>query len=340
MNIGTLYGRPSTGARLLALGATALLASAALTRYLTKRAEANHFPGGKILAIDGQTVHVIDEGSGPCVVLLHGNGGMVEDFEATTLIETLAKTYRVIVLDRAGFGRSTREAGGALTPEREANNLAKVLAHLDARNPIVVGHSWATMVAIALALRDPSFVRGLVLLSGYYYPTTRLDVALQTPVSLPIIGPLLRHTIMPLLSRVNAPLAIKHIFAPMKVPLLFSRLYSVPMASRPSQLKSVADDTATMPDSAARLSEHYAELQTPVRIIAGRDDQIVSTEEQSARLDLELHNSELQVLDGVGHMTHHARPDLVVAAVDELASLSIGPGFHVGDVAAADRRVS
>lgn len=339
MNIRRLYGRPSTGARLMALGATTLLATALLTRFLTKRAEECHFPGGKILRINGQTVHVIDEGSGPCVVLLHGNGGMVEDFEATTLIETLAKTHRVIVLDRPGFGLSTR-AGGTWTPEREADHLAAVLTHLDVRNPVVLAHSWGTMVALALALRDPSFVKGLVLLSGYYYPTTRLDVALQTPVSLPIIGPLLRHTVMPLISRANAPLTIKHVFAPLDVPLLFSRLYSVPMASRPSQLKSVADDTVTMPDSAARLSEHYAELQMPIRIIAGADDQIVSTREQSERLHLELHNSDLQVLDGVGHMTHHARPDLVVEAVAELTELGVTPAFHVGDVATADRRVS
>jgi len=340
LNIRRLYGRPSTGARLSALGATTLLATALLTRFLTKRAEECHFPGGKILRIGGETVHVIDEGSGPCVVLLHGNGGMVEDFEATTLIETLAKTHRVIVLDRAGFGLSTREAGGTWTPEREADHLAAVFAHLDVRNPVVVAHSWGTMVAIALALRDPPFVKGLVILSGYYYPTTRLDVALQTPVSLPIIGPLLRHTVMPLISRANAPLTIKHVFAPMDVPLLFSRLYSVPMASRPSQLKSVADDTVTMPDSAARLSEHYAELQLPIRIIAGADDQIVSTQEQSERLHRELHNSEIQILDGVGHMTHHARPDLVVAAVAELTELGVAAAFHVGDVATADRRVS
>jgi pimeloyl-ACP methyl ester carboxylesterase len=340
LNIDALYGRPSTAARLLALGATALLASAALTRFLTRQAEANHFPGGKVLTINGQTVHVIDEGSGPCVVLLHGNGGMVEDYEATTLIETLAKTHRVIVLDRAGFGLSSRAAGGTWTPEREAEQLAEIFARLDVRNPVLVGHSWGTMVAIALALRDPSFVKGLVLLSGYYFPTARLDVALQTPVSLPIVGPLLRHTVMPLISRMNAPLAIKQIFAPMKVPLLFSRLYSVPMASRPSQLKSVAADTVTMPANAARLSERYTELQMPVRIIAGTDDQIVSTEEQSARLHLELHNSEIQLLEGVGHMTHHARPDLVVDAVSELESLGVGHGFHVGDVATADRRVS
>ncbi|MDO9384521.1 MAG: alpha/beta hydrolase [Hyphomicrobiaceae bacterium] len=285
-------------------------------------------------------MHFIDEGEGPCVVFLHGNGSMIEDFEATTLIETLAQTHRVIVFDRAGFGLSSREAGGTWTPEREAEHVSEMLERLEIRNPVIVGHSWGTLVALSLALRDPTNVAGLVLLSGYYYPTTRLDVALQTPASLPVIGPLLRNTVLPLMSRLNAPLAIRHMFSPMAVPLLFSRLYSVPMASRPSQLKSVADDTTTMPASAARLSEHYAEIQTPVRIIAGADDRIVTTSEQSARLHTELHNSKLQILDGVGHMTHHARPDLVVEAVNDLTPHDTGSAIHLKDVPVADRRVS
>lgn len=334
------YRRPSAGPRAAAIGIAAVLATAALTRFLTDRAEANHFPGGKLLTVRGQTVHYIDEGSGPCVVLLHGNGSMIEDFEATTLIETLAQDHRVIVFDRAGFGLSTREAGGTWTPEREAEHLSEILGSLQVHNPIIVGHSWGTMVALALALRDPENVAGLVLLSGYYYPTTRLDVALQTPASLPVIGPLLRHTVLPLMSRINAPLAIRHMFAPMNVPLLFSRLYSIPMASRPSQLKFVADDTTTMPASAARLSQHYAEIQTPVRIIAGADDKIASPTRQSERLHRELHNSEIQILDGVGHMTHHARPDLVVAAVNDLTPHVGGGAFNVNDVPTADRRVS
>ena len=334
------YRRSSAGPRAVAAGIAAILATAALTRYLTNRAEANHFPGGKLLTVKGQTVHFIDEGSGPCVVLLHGNGSMIEDYEATTLIETLSKDHRVIVFDRAGFGLSTREAGGPWTPEREAEYLSEILEQIDVRHPVIVGHSWGTMVALASAIRDPANVAGLVLLSGYYYPTARLDVALQTPASLPVIGPVLRNTILPLLSRLNAPLAIRHMFAPMNVPLLFSRLYSVPMASRPSQLKSVADDTTTMPASAARLGQHYSAIQTPVRIIAGADDAIVTTSEQSARLHRELRNSEIQILDGVGHMTHHARPDLVVAAVNELTPHDVGNAFHVRDVPTADRRVS
>jgi pimeloyl-ACP methyl ester carboxylesterase len=332
--------RFGAGSRAAALGIGALVAAAALTKFLTSRAEANHLPSGKLLNINGQIVHFIDEGSGPCVVLLHGNGSMMEDYEATTLIETLARDHRVIVFDRPGFGLSSRETGGTWTPEREAEYLSEILEHLDVRDPVIVGHSWGTLVALAFALRDQAKVSGLVLLSGYYYPTTRLDVAVQTPVSLPLIGPLLRHTVMPLMSRLSAPLAIRHMFAPMDVPLLFSRLYSIAMASRPSQLKSVADDTTTMPSSAGRLGVNYAGLQTPVRIIAGADDKIVTTSEQSARLHTELKNSELQILNGVGHMTHHARPDLVVAAVNELAAQNFGSGLGVRDVRPADRRVS
>ena len=47
---------------------------------------------------------------------------------------------------------------------------------------------------------------------------------------------------------------------------------------------------------------------------------IVSTAEQSERLNEALPSSSLEILEGVGHMTHHARPDLVVLAVDRLTA--------------------
>jgi len=55
-------------------------------------------------------------------------------------------------------------------------------------------------------------------------------------------------------------------------------------------------------------------------LIAGINDRIVKTSEQSVRLNRELADSELQLLEGVGHMSHHARPDLVIAAVNGLSN--------------------
>ena len=56
---------------------------------------------------------------------------------------------------------------------------------LGIERPVVVGHSWGTLVALAWALRRPDEVRGLLLLSGYYYPSLRADVVLFAPPAIP-----------------------------------------------------------------------------------------------------------------------------------------------------------
>jgi pimeloyl-ACP methyl ester carboxylesterase len=59
-------------------------------------------------------------------------------------------------------------------------------------------------------------------------------------------------------------------------------------------------------------------------LIAGVNDRVVKTDEQSVRLNRELADSKLQLLEGVGHMSHHARPDLVIAAVKGLSDRAEG----------------
>jgi pimeloyl-ACP methyl ester carboxylesterase len=85
----------------------------------------------------------------------------------------------------------------------------------------VLGHSWGASVAVALALRHPKFVAGLVLASGYYYPTVRGDVLLLSATAVPVVGDILSHTVAPLLSRLLWPLLVKKIFAPAPVPNKF-----------------------------------------------------------------------------------------------------------------------
>src|SRR5205814_2139892 len=79
--------------------------------------------------------------------------------------------------------------------------LYKALRQLDVDQPIVLGHSWGTLVALAMALEHASYVRGLVLLSGYYYPSLRLDVPLASSPAIPVVGDLMRYTVSPVLAR-------------------------------------------------------------------------------------------------------------------------------------------
>jgi pimeloyl-ACP methyl ester carboxylesterase len=170
----------------LAAAATvgALAISALVNRHLAKNAENDNPPGGQFLEVNGVRLHYVERGAGTPLVLLHGNGSMIQDFESSGLIELAAQNYRVIVFDRPGFGYSDRPRNVVWTPAAQAELFAAALSHLGISHAIVLGHSWGSSVAVALAIKYPKLVQGLVLASGYYYPTVRLDVI---PLSAPAV---------------------------------------------------------------------------------------------------------------------------------------------------------
>ena len=75
-----------------------------------------------------------------------------------------------------------------------------------------------TLVALALALHEPADVAGLVLLSGYYFPSVRADVALGSWPAVPALGAILRYTISPLLGRLTAPMVYRKLSHPRRLP--------------------------------------------------------------------------------------------------------------------------
>src|SRR3981189_1423991 len=73
-------------------GATAavvgvLAASAAVNYRLAKKAERDNPPTGKLLDINGVRLHYVERGAGEALVLLHGNGSMIEDFASSGPID-------------------------------------------------------------------------------------------------------------------------------------------------------------------------------------------------------------------------------------------------------------
>jgi pimeloyl-ACP methyl ester carboxylesterase len=187
---------------------------AAWNAYRTQKVEHEHPPNGQFLTINGIRLHYLEKGAGQPVVLLHGNVVTAEDFELSGLLDLLAVRHRAIAFDRPGFGYSERPRGAAWPATRQADLLRQALAALGIQRPILVGHSWGTLVALALALRHQGAVGGLVLLSGYYHPTLRADVPLFSLPAIPVLGDLIRHTAGPLLGAAIMPLILKkNVFA-------------------------------------------------------------------------------------------------------------------------------
>src|SRR5690606_10659327 len=125
------------------------------------------------------------------------------------------------------------------------------------------------MVALALALHHPNQVSGLVLLSGYDYPTPRADVALVTSPATPVISDLLCYTIAPLVAEAIAPRFIRKMFSPEPVPGRFFDQFPVGLMLRPSQIRAATKDATHMIPDASRMAHLYPGLSCPVAILAG-----------------------------------------------------------------------
>ena len=253
-------------ARTLAWGAAALGALALANHAVARLAEHRHPPEGSLVEVDGVRLHYSDRGTGQPVVLIHGNAVTGDDYNTSGVADLLLARHRVIIFDRPGFGYSDRPRGRLWTANQQAELLHKALRQLGVERPVIVGHSWGAIVALALAEAHPGDTAALVLLSGYYFWTLRPDVLPVALGAAPVIGDILRYTISPLFGWLTMPLFKRLLFSPAAVPARFQAEYSPAMALRPSQIRATSLDGAL--DDPGRL-EPSRQLQRPVH--AGGD---------------------------------------------------------------------
>jgi pimeloyl-ACP methyl ester carboxylesterase len=229
-------------------------------------------------------------------------------------IALLLGTCRVVIFDRPGYGYSERPRWRPWAAFEQTELLHEALKQLKVERPVVVGHSWGTLVALALAIRHSAGTAGLVLLSGYYFPTFRLDALMVAPGATPVLGDILLYTISSVFGRLTMPLTKRAMFAPAPVTDRFKAEYSSAMALRPWQIRATCVDGTVMVPSARSLQAHYGELAMPVAIMAGAGDKIVS-HRLAERLRAATPGSTLQIVAGAGHMVHYVATDQVVEAI-------------------------
>jgi pimeloyl-ACP methyl ester carboxylesterase len=297
------------------------------TRQRTKRIERRHSPAGRFVPVDGARLHILDEGprQGRAIVFLHGIATMGIDFTLTGTPGRLAEGgYRCLSVDRPGYGHSTRARGIIWTAWRQGQAVWQALDRLGIDHPILVGHSFGTQVALSMAAQRPGHVAGQVLISGYYFPTPRIEPYTLGLGAVPVLGDLLAHTIDPLLMRASLPLQIKAIFSPRPVPTVHRRYWPMDLAERPSQIRAFAEDWAVLIAGASTLVPLYRQITTPTILLHGTADRVSDAETQSARLSRRLPNADLELLPGEGHMPHYGRKDRVMRAITRILRVSDG----------------
>lgn len=126
---------------------------------------------GKYLDLDGLKYHYLDEGSGPTVVMVHGNPSW--SFYYRNLVKALSKNHRCIVPDHIGCGLSDKPGDDRYdyTLERRVADLERLIDSLGITEKItLVVHDWGGMIAMAWAVRHRSRVGRLVILNTAAFP--------------------------------------------------------------------------------------------------------------------------------------------------------------------------
>jgi pimeloyl-ACP methyl ester carboxylesterase len=151
---------------------------------------------------DGSELHIEYDGpaDGPVIILTHG--WALDSAAWYSVRRELAKTYRLVLWDLPGLGKSSQPADRRYSVERLAEDLRTVIAHTGDQPVTLVGHSIGGFMMLTLARLHPDLFRqkisGMVLMDTTHTWPLRTVMAggLLRLLRWPLIEPLLLLTIL------------------------------------------------------------------------------------------------------------------------------------------------
>jgi len=296
-------------------------ALAALTQAGVFWIERANPPQGKILPVAGGTIHVLDisprDVKGPPIVMIHGATSTLGTMRLPVGDE-LAKTHRVILIDRSGHGWSERDDLQKSSPATQARMIDDALGQLGIERAIIVVHSLAGALGALMPLNYPQRTAGVVMLAPVAYPWPGGVGEYNRIMTLPVIGPLLAYTItLPLGTLLMEP-GVRAVFSPQTPPPDYVAITQARLVLRPRNFLANAWDLTTLKAAVAEQSPRYDQIRRPITVITGDADTIVSPTIHSRRFAATVPGAKLIVLPGVGHMVQNAAPELVIREIESM----------------------
>lgn len=267
--------------------------------------------GRRVEVAPGVGVNLLDEGSGPPLVLVHGHPGSAYDW-ARLMDALVARGHRVLAYDRVGYGRSDARADGDFTVGANAAELNALLAAEGLRDVGVVGWSYGGATAIVAARQDPSRMARVVLV-GSVGPGIEdrpgPPAALVTLVARPALAWL--RGVPPLSRRAQAGF-LELAFAPEAMPE-GSRSVVAANFARPHTFTTAGSEGRDLGGTA---DLDPAPIEVPILVIHGDGDRLVPFS-VAETLHRRAPRSELWRVEGGGHALPVTRP---AALADRIAA--------------------
>jgi len=234
--------------------------------------------------VNGLKLYYEVRGAGPPLMLLHGGGSTIGTSFGNVL-DSFAKTRRVIAFEQQGHGR-TADVDRPYSFEQSADDAAALLGHLKIERADFYGYSNGGSIALQIAIRHRKLVRKLIVASVMYkrdgFDAEFWEMMKQgTPE--------------------NMPAELREAY--------------LKVAPHPGHLQSLHDKCARrMLEFEDWLPETIQSIDAPTLVLNGDSD--VVRPEHAVEIFRLLPHAQLAILPGTDHMTIVNRADWLVSMIE------------------------
>ncbi len=250
----------------------------------------------KTIDYQGQIISYTIQGSGDCLIFLHGYLEYKEVW--SNFLRFFKDNYQIITIDLPGHGES-----GNIGNIHTMHHMAQVVKHITDRNRIeeytLIGHSMGGYIALSFLDNFPSKLKGVVLFSS-----SSLNDSTEKKIA--------RNRDIELVQDNKKNIVVNHnipnMFAPQNLVKFNSKIENIKVRINKMSNKGII---AALNGMKSRLNYQYL-LQsstTPILFIAGKFDNLIQFDVSERQVE-ETKNLSFKVLENSGHMGYLEEEEL------------------------------
>lgn len=284
-----------------------LLMACAATHNIPEWFDAIHRVPLKTVVVEGNRIAYTDSGEGPPVILVHGFGGSMWQWEYQ---QPLSLSYRLIVLDMLGAGLSGKP-DIEYTPAQLVDFMRNFMDALQITNAALVGNSMGAGIVMGMALTYPDRVDKVVLIDGL---PDQIRNKLTSPSLQRALGPWPPLWVLKLANWFAGPGTTKKILSEMVhndellTPAVIDR--STRNRRRPGFFKPLRATVKNLPLWESGFAQRIGEIRQPTLILWGAKDAVFAPS-VGEQLHRTIPRSQLTLIPDAGHIAMWERPDVI-----------------------------
>lgn len=233
---------------------------------------------------------------------VHGSGGNHSTWAHQ--YGRLHKKYNIVAVNLPGHGQS--EGNGERDVRRYSEWIRKILDVMDLNKPVLVGHSLGSAIALRFAINHSEKISGIVCVGGgMQMPVNSLflDFLKTNPAQLPaeIIEMICKFSLAKE-NRSKLSVPLQKSIALSRVDVLYGDLLAC---------------------NDLDLTEDAGKISVPALVVCGAEDKMAPPD-LSRQLAATIEKSQLEIIDGAGHMVMMEKPAEFNHILDEFTA-SISP---------------